>query len=105
MTLVVGEQLGSGPVLAADSMLTFEHGETSDLLSGALKIVIVDPGTAIAFAGRAAHAVSAIRRAAASEPRDRSAVLAEATADTEASFLLAEIGSTAIQRHFRWQHE
>lgn len=98
MTLVVGEALSSGPVLAADSMLTFEHGNTSDLLGGALKVVIVDPHAAIAFSGKAALAVSAIRTAASSDPGDRRAILAAASADADVHFLLAEIGSETITR-------
>ena len=60
MTLVAARRVGGAIAIAADWRLTYEHKRPS-YQNGALKVIIVHPNVACAYAGTVSDALSAIR--------------------------------------------
>lgn len=107
MTLVVANRVSRGIRLVGDSTVTDRNAVLRGQLTGALKIVILEPRVCVAFSGGVHRGIDAIRRLHARQcitlnqrldPSDVQNLLSEAAHDGGVEFLVATVAPKSLMR-------
>ena len=107
MTLVVANRVSRGIRLVGDSKITDRNAILRGKLTGALKIVILEPRVCVAFSGGVHRGIDAIRRLHARktivlkkrlDSSDVQDVLSEAAHDSGVEFLVATVAPKSLMR-------
>jgi hypothetical protein len=107
MTLVVANRIERGIRLIGDSKITDRNAIVRSELTGALKIIILEPRVCVAFSGGINRGIDAIRRLHARQrialdqrldPSDVQNLLSEAAQDGGVEFLIATVAPRALMR-------